>query len=693
VNLAGAVPRIAGAAGIALAGYLLLTRPLSAIEWIAALAIAAALAFARWRPIPLTKYTALTGTSFVALAGALAAGLPAVSAGSIIGTLAADVGFHRKQWSWAAINAGREVLALAAAWGWYAALAVRTEPGSTAVLAADRVPALAGFFVLHFLIGRSLQYFSLLDRGKLGALERSFILRYEVIAASGAVIGAMVLTFTLEEVTPRGWPIVVAAVAFAALLFRRMVQEAIEAEELNVVHEIERAVTADASFGDAMNQMSAVAHRLVDWRDLRVHRWQDDGALQLLYSTLAAEGDAAPRAMPPDALQRETLAAPEARMVPDTERDTRTGHLSALGVLSVIMVPMRFGERTLGLVEVHHQKRDIYQGKDVALIARLAGQIATVLQIQDLRRPLVESVSRLEHEVQALNQSARDLRSEGESVARLAAGMNRAIVEESDQLGASRAAVETLHAGTTRIAADASSAAAASERAAALADAHRNTVGDALGRLDQAKGFVSESTGVLSDLTAQAQRATGFLAVIRDLAEQTNLLALNAAIEAARAGEQGRGFAVVADEIRRLAEQSARASDDVTQLVASLGEQVQRAGRLMERGRDLVGDVESMSGAAHLALAAIRDAVDHATYAIRQIADVSRAQEGDVAHVRERVERIVAISQGNARGAEEVSQATVTQARALGELEATSQALRDLASSLAALTRQLTRLG
>jgi methyl-accepting chemotaxis protein len=671
VTLAGAVPRLVGVAGLVVAGLLLLAQPLSLSGVWVALAVAAALVAVRWRPIPLTKYTALTGTGSIALSGALVGGLPATTAGLVLGTVVADVLVHRKQWSWAGINAGREVLALAAAWGWYAAAIVTGGAPEGAVLQAARVPALATFFATHFVLGRALQYFSLLHRGKLGATERGFILRYEVIVATSTAIGALVAAFTVQEVGPVGWMVVGAAVGFAAMLFRRMVQEAIEAEELNVVHEIERAVRRDASLDDALHHASTVAHRLVDWRDLRIYRW-NAGAMDHLYATASA-ARLAPT--PPDPLQRDILAAAGARLVADTTRDSRTEHLAKSGVRSVIMAPLRFGDRTLGVVEVHHHKRDIYSAKDVALIERLAGHVATILQIQDLRRPLVDSVGRLEHEVQALTQTARDMRHEGEAVARPAAAMTRSITEESDQLGASHAAVEALHAGTTRIAADASGAAAASERAAALADAHRTTVGDALTRLDEAKGFVSDSTGVLSDLTEQAQRATSFLALIRDLAEQTNLLALNA------------------DEIRRLAEQSARASDDVTQLVVALGEQVQRASRQMERGRELVGDVESLSGAAHRALAAIRDAVDHATVGIRQIADVSRTQEGSVAHVRARVERIAAISQDNARGAGQVSQAAVAQARALGELESTAQSLRELAASLAELTRQLTRLG
>jgi methyl-accepting chemotaxis protein len=265
-------------------------------------------------------------------------------------------------------------------------------------------------------------------------------------------------------------------------------------------------------------------------------------------------------------------------------------------------------------------------------------------------------------------------------------------VEESEQVALSRDATESLHRGMTSIADDARGAASDSDRATRLATEHRTTIGVAIERLDAAKGFAAESTTVLADLQAQGARTMSFLAVIKDLSEQTNLLALNAAIEAARAGEHGRGFAVVAEEIRRLAEQSSRASADATELVGQLTRQMERASTQIDSGRELVSDVETLSASAHTALASILDANTSVASGVRQIAEVSRQQERDVGAVRERVERISSIAQGNRSGAEQVARAAESQVRALVELESATRDLRDLAASLTTLARQLTRL-
>ncbi|MCC6319441.1 MAG: GAF domain-containing protein [Gemmatimonadaceae bacterium] len=684
------VSRSVGVAGTLLLGAALaLDRRWMAMPW-AIVFIAAATIALRLRPIQLTKFTAITGTALVALAGPLGVGFPAAALGIALGVWFSDIAVHGKQWSWAGVNAGREVLVIGVAMGWYAVVAARGQSGVRVTLSAELVPALTVFFATYFVTGRALQYYTLLARGKLTADERSLILRYELIAFAGSIAGTLVVLYTLENVARAGWAAVCIALAFVALLFRRIVEEAIAAEELNKIHEIERVVNSDVSMSDAMTHISALAHRFVDWRAFRVLRLRE-GALRALYSTSAgyqedgeAEGGAA-------GLRDLAIASGEPIVVRDATRDPRV-RSAADGIRSRLVAPLRFGERTLGIVELEHHKRAIYGDKEVEFVRRLAGQLATALQIQDLRRPLVESVGRLERQVGTLNVSARQLRTDAESVARLVGEISRTVGEENEEVTQSRDATESLHRGMTSIADDARAAAIASDRAAGIAREHRETIGVAIERLDAARGFAGESTSVLNDLGAQTQRAMSFIAVIKDLAEQTNLLALNAAIEAARAGEQGRGFAVVAEEIRRLAEQSARASEDATQLIGSLSEQMERATNQMERGRRLVNDVESLSGSAHQALAEILEASGAAADRIRQIAEVSRVQEREVGSVRSRVDRIADISRSNRGGAVQVATAAASQARAVSELETATHDLRELAGSLGALARQLTRL-
>jgi methyl-accepting chemotaxis protein len=309
-----------------------------------------------------------------------------------------------------------------------------------------------------------------------------------------------------------------------------------------------------------------------------------------------------------------------------------------------------------------------------------------------LRRPLAEALGRLEQQLDRLGESARLLRGGADSVVGLLADINRGIAEEADEATESRAAADELYRSTSAIARDAGEAAAASDRSAQLATEHQTTVANAVERLVTAKNIVADSSALVGELQQGAQRMTEFIRVLRDLADQTHLLALNAGIEAARAGEEGKGFGVVAEEIRRLAAQSGKVSEDASAILSGFAAQMDRAARQMDRGREMVADVEVLSASAMRALAAILQASDAAAAWSRRIADVSHGQERFVAVTRDRAGRIDEISRRNRDGSDQVSRSASEQAQALQQLESATRELRALATHLADLTRRLTRI-
>jgi methyl-accepting chemotaxis protein len=368
--------------------------------------------------------------------------------------------------------------------------------------------------------------------------------------------------------------------------------------------------------------------------------------------------------------------------ITDPRRDAR----------SVVVAPLRFGDRLLGLLEIEHHKRQAYGEKQLVVVERFAAQLSTTIQIQELRRPLAEALVRLEGQLERLGESARLLRRGADAVVGLVSDINRGIAEEAEEATLSRSAADDLYRSTSAIARDAGEAAAASDRSATLASEHQTTVATAVDRLVTAKGIVADSSSLVGDLSQGAREMTKFIRVIRELADQTNLLALNAGIEAARAGEDRKGFAVVAEEIRRLAAQSAKVSEEANAIVTGFAVQMDRATKQMDRGREMVADVEVLSSSAMKALASILEASDAAASWSRRIAKVSHEQERFVAVTRDRAGRIDEISRRNREGSDHVSRSANEQAGALHELESATRELRELATHLADLTRRLTRI-
>ena len=652
--------------------------------------VAVAVLILRVNQITITKYGALNLVGVAAVAGALIVGAPATSLALYVGVLLGDRVLLGKtlQASW--INAGREVLALTAAYGFYAAVSAASGVGTAA--SAEGLPALALFIFAHFVVSRALLYFTLVLRSKLLEDERSLLLRYEIVGFGVKVVGVAVAVLTVTHLGRVGWAVVAVVLTAAGALLKRIFEESVQAEELNKILAMEQVVTSDIALVDAFARIEALAHRLLDWQDYRIWRssggdprlvWRGSGVGPSRRDDAATDGAA---------LRREVLDSGHPIVIADAEADPRASDTPS-GIRSVVVFPLRFGDRHVGLLELQHHKRGAYREKDIALVRRFANQLATTLHIDGLRQPLLEAVTRASMQLETLTDSARALRSGGESVARTVADITRGVAEESEQLERSRDVTNTLHDATAGVARDGGSAAEASQRATEIAGEHRLTIDTAIGRLISVKNFVRESEAQVEALARTTQRITEFITVIRELADQTNLLALNAAIEAARAGEQGQGFAVVAEEVRRLAEQSARASDEAGDIVTGFDEQMRRVAQQMGRGQMIVSDVETLSERAREALVLIVEATAAAAAGAQRIAATSQDQEAQFAKLRERVSRIAEIARRNRGSAEDATATADGQATALRELEGAIRELRGVVVSLSDLTARITKVG
>ncbi|MGL4995647.1 MAG: methyl-accepting chemotaxis protein, partial [Deefgea sp.] len=171
--------------------------------------------------------------------------------------------------------------------------------------------------------------------------------------------------------------------------------------------------------------------------------------------------------------------------------------------------------------------------------------------------------------------------------------------------------------------------------------------------IDQA---VALAANKVSALGQDAEKISSIVSVIKDVAEQTNLLALNAAIEAARAGEQGRGFAVVADEVRKLAERTAAATVDIQKMVSLIGQTSQDAVASINRTVNLAHDCAKMAGEAGQAVEGISHDVSQEEESISIIADSLAEQKSCTQLIAQQVERVAKMTDENSAAADSMSQ-------------------------------------
>jgi len=313
--------------------------------------------------------------------------------------------------------------------------------------------------------------------------------------------------------------------------------------------------------------------------------------------------------------------------------------------------------------------------------------LATAIHINDLRRPIVETLDRMTRQLATIGKAAASLRDVSQAVAVSTTTIRSAASSEEAEVMGGLEATDTLARVSRRVVEDGAEAALASTAASDVANRNRERIRDAVERLVALKAFVGESSGKVQQLGAMTRRITGFIASIREFSDMTNLLALNAAIEAARAGKHGQGFAVVADEVRHLAEQSAAAAAEASELVLDIHRQVGEVVEQMRRGQVNVAGVEELSSDALGALDAIVQATAEATSHAQRIAAAAGEQDEAFGQLRRRISAVAAISLQNRAEAEGVTARAGEAATGLGDLERATRDLEEVASRLRELTR------
>lgn len=271
-----------------------------------------------------------------------------------------------------------------------------------------------------------------------------------------------------------------------------------------------------------------------------------------------------------------------------------------------------------------------------------------------LLKALAQMQQNLRSTIVQISDSSTQLASAAEEMTAVTEESSRGLVSQNDEVNQAATAVTEMSAAVDEVARNAESASEESKRTQGFTQAGLERVAQTLKAIQRLNGNVENTSEQIQGLSDRAQSISKVVEVIRAIAEQTNLLALNAAIEAARAGEQGRGFAVVADEVRALAHRTQVSTQEIEQMIAAIQNDSEQA---MNTSRDLATQSLDVAQEASSSLDQIANAITQINERNLLIATASEEQSHVVREVDQNLLRIRDLASQSSAGASQTASA------------------------------------
>jgi methyl-accepting chemotaxis protein len=282
---------------------------------------------------------------------------------------------------------------------------------------------------------------------------------------------------------------------------------------------------------------------------------------------------------------------------------------------------------------------------------RFVGSIRdTLIQVSETATSVASASAEISSSTEEMAAGSQEQTTQSEEIARAVEQMAKSIAVNSESAG------EAAHTA---------------EKAKSAAEQGGKVVLDTVAGMKQIANVVRESAGTIQNLGKSSDQIGEIIGVIEHIADQTNLLALNAAIEAARAGEQGRGFAVVADEVRKLAEQTTKATKQIAGMIQQIQTDSHGAVRTMANATKQVDEGIVLADHAGVSLQEIVDISQKVTHMVSQIAVANEEQSSTSEQISKNMEAIASVTQQTASGTQQIARA----AEDLNRLTETLQSL------------------
>ncbi len=320
------------------------------------------------------------------------------------------------------------------------------------------------------------------------------------------------------------------------------------------------------------------------------------------------------------------------------------------GLLGITIAFLVIGSITRGLRDAIHVAQSVAAGNLTEEVhVEGSDEIAQLLNALSIMR------NKLHQMINEMNQASTELAASAEELAAVSEDTNRTLYEQQSEVQQAATAINEMSATVQEVARSAQDTANSATHASTEAHLGQQEVSNTIDSISSLATAVENATRVIHQVGEDSSDISTVLDVIKSIAEQTNLLALNAAIEAARAGEQGRGFAVVADEVRTLAKRTQESTKEIEGVIVRLQDSSKNAVYAMEDGRTQTETSVKQAAKAGTSLETITQAISHISDMNTQIASAAEEQSVVAEEINRNITVISDVAEQNAAASNQIT--------------------------------------
>ncbi|GHU28404.1 chemotaxis transducer [Betaproteobacteria bacterium] len=313
-----------------------------------------------------------------------------------------------------------------------------------------------------------------------------------------------------------------------------------------------------------------------------------------------------------------------------------------VSVFRAIMIPLEQTRKTMAEIATHRdftRRVPLNSNDEIGLMVKDFNNLVDVLQTS----------------LRGIQTSMVDVRAAVESLSTAAQQVAASSANQSSSTSAMAASIEEMTVSIGTVSNSATDAQAIAHETGEISEQGGSIIESTVSEMGVIAQTVAQASQVIQTLGEESQQITSVVQVIKEVADQTNLLALNAAIEAARAGEQGRGFAVVADEVRKLAERTAQSTGDISTMISKIQVSAREAVAEMERVVQQVESGQTLVQDAGKRIQTIQEEAGKVSEAVTEISNALKEQSQASQDIARHVESVAQMTDENHAAAEETA--------------------------------------